>query len=257
MSAHVSGLAMTAIKGARVHAVPEIELEETGARGNRAFYLIDERNRMRNGKQLGKLQGVSTEYDPDSGRLALSFPDGSRVEGSVTYGPALSTGFFSRTYSARTVLGPWSEAISEYVGQRLRLVAPEISAIDRGPEGAASLISRASLARLAQQAGADSVDGRRFRMLIEVDGVTAHAEDGWMSRAVRVGDALVAVRGNVGRCLVTSRDPETGEITLPTLDLLGDYRREVESTEPLPFGVHAAVLEPGRVSVGDPVTVED
>jgi hypothetical protein len=28
----------------------------------------------------------------------------------------------------------------------------------------------------------------------------------------------------------------------------------VETTEPLPFGVHAAVAETGRVRVGDPVT---
>jgi uncharacterized protein YcbX len=257
MSAHVSGLAVTAIKGARIHAVPQIELGEMGARGNRAFYLIDDRNRMRNGKQLGELQGVSTDYDPDSGRLVLSFPDGSRAEGKVTYGPALSTGFFSRTYPARTVLGPWSDAVSDYLGQPLRLVAPEISAIDRGPEGAVSLISRASLTRLAEVAAQDTVDARRFRMLIELDGVSAHEEDAWMGRSVRVGKALVAVRGNIGRCLVTSRDPESGVIDLPTLDLLGSYRRDVTSTEPLPFGVHAAVLEPGTVSVGDPVTIGD
>jgi hypothetical protein len=31
------------------------------------------------------------------------------------------------------------------------------------------------------------------------------------------------------------------------------YRGEIESTEPLPFGVHAAVAEVGRVRLGDPV----
>jgi uncharacterized protein YcbX len=77
-----------------------------------------------------------------------------------------------------------------------------------------------------------------------------------MGRQVRVGDAVIAVRGNIGRCLVTSLDPETAGVTLPTLELLGDYRREVPSTEPLPFGVYGAVLEPGSVRVGDPVAVE-
>jgi hypothetical protein len=256
MSTHVSGLSMTAVKGTRVHTVSQIELSEAGARGDRAFYVIDDRDRMRNGKQLARLQAISTDYDMAAGRLALDFPDGSRAEGRVDYGPPLSTRFFSRTYAARPVLGPWSEALSRFFDQPLRLVAPEVAAIDRGADAAASIISRASLDRLARQAAADSVDARRFRMLIEVDGVAAHGEDDWMGQTVRVGDALIAVRGNIGRCLVTSLDPETGEVTLPTLELLGDYRRQVPSTEPLPFGIYAEVLEAGPVRVGDPVAVE-
>ena len=35
--------------------------------------------------------------------------------------------------------------------------------------------------------------------------------------------------------------------------VLATYRRDVETTEPLPFGVYAAVAEPGRVRLGDPV----
>jgi hypothetical protein len=31
------------------------------------------------------------------------------------------------------------------------------------------------------------VDVRRFRMLVEVDGVAAHAEDEWVGRTVRIG----------------------------------------------------------------------
>jgi uncharacterized protein YcbX len=73
---------------------------------------------------------------------------------------------------------------------------------------------------------------------------------------VRFGsDAVVRWHGNVGRCLVTGRDPDTGVATLPTLDLFGEYRRDVETTEPLPFGIYGAVRAPGVVRVGDAVTV--
>ena len=47
--------------------------------------------------------------------------------------------------------------------------------------------------------------------------------------------------GNVGRCIVTSRNPETGARTIPTLDILAEYRYGVETTEPLPFGVWGKV----------------
>ena len=95
--------------------------------------------------------------------------------------------------------------------------------------------------------GVDAVDGRRFRMNFGVDGIEPHAEDGWLGRRVAVGEAVVVPQGNVGRCVVTTQNPDTGRTDLDTLKALAAYRGDVETTEPLPFGVHAAVAEPGRV----------
>ena len=157
----------------------------------------------------------------------------------------------------RLVEGPWSEALSQVCGRPLRLVEAERRAgsVDRGAAGAVSLISRASLARLAEAGDVDSLDVRRFRMLVEIDGVDAHAEDRWVGRGrVQIGGATVAFGGHVGRCLITSRDPDTGAVDLPTLDILQDYRGSVDATEPLPFGVWGRVVRPGVVQVGDEVT---
>jgi uncharacterized protein YcbX len=93
-------------------------------------------------------------------------------------------------------------------------------------------------------------------MLVEIDGVGAHEEDRWVGRRVRIGEALVMVYGHVGRCLVTCRDPDTGIPDLPTLDLLRSYRGQLETTEPLPFGIYGQVLEPGEVRLGDAVLPE-
>ena len=93
-------------------------------------------------------------------------------------------------------------------------------------------------------------------MLFGVEGVAAHEEDTWLGRRVRIGEAVALVRGNVGRCIVTSRDPDTGERTLATLDVIAEYRDGVETTEPLPFGVWAEVAEPGRVRLGDRIELE-
>jgi uncharacterized protein len=250
----VTGLAITAVKGMRLREVHQIDLGELGAVGNRVFYVIDERHRMVNGKQVGALQTVVADYDVAGGNLALEFPDGSVARAPIEYGATLRTRFFSQRYAARELRGPWAGALSSYVGQPLRLVAPEIG-VDRGRQGAVSVISQASMRRLAEAASVESVDARRFRMLIEIDGVDPHEEDGWVRRRVAIGPALVAMHGHVGRCLVTSRDAETGEVNLPTLDLLGSYRRQVNSTEPLPFGIYGEVLEPGTVRTGDAVTL--
>jgi uncharacterized protein YcbX len=156
------------------------------------------------------------------------------------------------------VVGPWAEALSSFLGLELRLVQAELpgAGLDRG-RGAVTLLSTSSLEALREAAGADGpVDPRRFRMLFGVQGVEPHEEDSWRGRCMQIGEATVLVRGNVGRCIVTSRDPDTGARTLATLDAIAEYRDGVETTEPLPFGVWGEVAEPGVVRLRDSVVVE-
>jgi uncharacterized protein YcbX len=253
----VAALATTAIKGFRIRTRDELLLGPHGAREDRRFFVADARGRMVNGKQLGELCTLVADYEEAGRALTLRFPDGRVLAGPVELGPRTEVGFFSQTILAAPVLGPFAAALSDHAGQELVLMEPDRQggAVDRGPRGTISLISRASLAGLAEVAGLEAIDARRFRMLIEVSGTRPHEEDGWVGGAVRIGDALVSFEGHVGRCLVTSRDPDSGVIDLPTLELLRSYRAMQDTTEPLPFGVYGRVLEPGRVRVGDAVVV--
>jgi MOSC domain-containing protein len=255
----VTALTITPVKATRVRRVETIDIGPDGVRENRRFYLVDDRDRMINGKLIGELQQVLADYSDAQRTLRLELPGGHVVDGEIRLGDPIASKFFSQTAHGRLVDGPWSAALSEHFGRSLRLVEVDGSGtgVDRGADGAVSLISQASLTRLAQAGGNDSIDSRRFRMLIEIDGVTAHAEDGWVGRAVRIGEATAGFGGHVGRCLITSRDPDTGRIDLPTLDMLDDYRNGVDTTEPLPFGIYGQVLEPGTVHVGDAVTPID
>ena len=132
------------------------------------------------------------------------------------------------------------------------------AAVDRG-RGHVSLVGRASLAELGRQGGqGGSVDGRRFRMLFELDGCGAHEEDTWVKRHVRIGGALVRLRGDVGRCAITTQNPDTGVPDFDTLRTLNAYRPETaneKGKKHLPFGVYGEVVEPGEVALGDTVQV--
>lgn len=255
----VTGLAVTAVKATRLRQVDCVELGPDGVRENRRFYLIDDRNELVNSKRVGELQQVIADYSDAERRLRLELPDGRVIDDEVRLGGQVTTKFFSRAATGQLVDGPWSAVISDFVGRRLRLVEAGDTAVDRGSEGAVSLISRASLERLGDARDGDCrpIDVRRFRMLIEIDGVEPHAEDRWVGRTVRLGAAKVEFGGHVGRCVITTRDPDTGAVDLPTLKMLGSYRLDLDTTEPLAFGIHGRVLEPGTVMVGDAVTPMD
>lgn len=168
-------------------------------------------------------------------------------------GEVVQTNFWGkRDVPGRVVEGPWAAALSGYVGKDVVLVRVDDGAsavdIEHG-----SLVSRASCERLAAEVGAE-VDPRRFRMLLELDGASAHEEDEWNGRRVRIGEAVVRVGGPVPRCAITTQDPETGVRTLDTLRAIKDYRGvRVADGKSLDFGVYFTVEQPGRVWVGDSV----
>ncbi len=254
----VAALSATPVKGLRIVRRSTLRLEPGRIAGDRLFYLIDSRGRMVNGKRVRGLQTVSADYDERDARLTLAFPDGTALAAPIELGEEVPTRVYSSPRAARVLRGPLAGALSRHVGLELRLVAPADggSVADRGTAGAVSLISRGSLARLAEVSGADTVDARRFRMSVELDGVGAHEEDRWVGRSVSLGEARIEIAGHVGRCVVTTRNPETDEVDLPTLELLRSYRAALATSEPLAFGVYGRVLRPGTINVGDTVLPE-
>jgi MOSC domain-containing protein len=254
MAANVTRISVAPVKSLGLVHPHEIEVGPRGVAGDRRFWLVDEDGRLFNNKRCGPMVKIRPDWDEESRTLALTLPGGERVEGVVELGDPVAAEMYKHPQPSRRVIGPWESAISRVAGQPLTLLWAEGHATDRGYGGGpVSLISRASLERLGEEGGADGpVDGRRFRMLFEIDGVGAHQEDEWLGTRVQLGTAVLVFNGDVGRCVVTTHDPDTGVTDFDTLATLARYRREGRN-EPLPFGVYGAVVVPGRVRVGDPV----
>jgi uncharacterized protein len=255
MEGRVARISIAPVKALHVVNPDEVELTHAGVVGDRRFWLVDRNRRLVNGKGHPELMRVQPEWDETRRRLGLAFPDGSVVEGEVELSEPFAAELYGTLHPSRTVAGPWQEALSEFAGEPIELLWSEGGAQDRGNDrgGWATLISRGSLERLGVEAGAaEPVDGRRFRMLFEIDGVEPHEEDTWLGHQVAIGDAVVVPLGDVGRCVVTTCDPDSGVSDFDTLKTLAGYRRD-GVTEPLPFGVYCDVAVPGRVRVGDTV----
>ena len=77
--ARVAWLSLAPVKSLRLTSVDAIELELTGVRGDRRYYLVDDEGALLNAKRVPSLLAVRAE--PDDGRLLLRFPDGPEVDG--------------------------------------------------------------------------------------------------------------------------------------------------------------------------------
>lgn len=254
MTARVAWISRTPVKAFALEQLEEAVLGEGGIESDRRFYFIGETGRLVNDKDFPSLQLIRAVYDIEADVLILRLTDSREISGKVERGEEVATSFHRRPRAARLEIGPWNEPLSTFAGEPLRLVEPTAPGVDRGRNGAATLLGTGSLRALGGVLGAEPVDGRRFRMNFGIEGLEPHEEDAWVGRRVAIGDAVVLPHGNVGRCAITKQNPDTAVSDLDTLNGLAAYRGEVDATEPLPLGVHASVVQPGRVRLGDTVS---
>jgi uncharacterized protein YcbX len=57
------------------------------------------------------------------------------------------------------------------------------------------------------------------------------------------------------RCVVTTRNPDTGEHEMNTLKMIASYR--TDQPKQVTFGVYFYVKEPGSIAVGDTLSVSE
>ncbi len=232
----------------------EIDVTERGVVEDRRFYLADENGRFVDRTVVGRLVQVAAHTDPGATMLRMTFPDGTVIEDEVRLGEAVETPIYGRTGIGHVVDGPWGAALEPIAGRPISVVRGDLPGRTRSHP--TSLLSDGSLRELARHAGVDAVDARRFRMLIDLEGAAPHEEDTWIGRRIALGESILRVIEPDARCAITTQDPDTGTRDLDTLRTLIAYRG-LRDGKYADFGVLADVEQPGRIRLGDAVTVLD
>ena len=251
----VARLSIAPVRALGLEHPTEIELTELGVAEDRRFYLIDQAGRLIDRHVVPALVRIAAHTDPTGCRLQLAFPDGEVVEGDIDLGDPVETPIYGRIGVGHVVLGPWAKPLSEFAGRPIRIVRTDRVGGTR-TKHPATLVGDGSLARLAQALGVATVDGRRFRMLVELAGAAAHEEDDWVRGRIGLGEAILRISAAVPRCAYTTQNPDTGERDLDTLRAIKGYRGLVDGRD-LMFGVFGEVERPGRIRLGDEVRLLD
>jgi hypothetical protein len=137
---------------------------------------------------------------------------------------------------------PWNDLRSQRAVRLATWNSAELvrhEALDRFDVLPISLATDGAIAALG-------VDRRRLRPNIVVGGVDGLAERDWPGRQIRVGGAVLEIVKLRSRCVMTTFDPDTLEQDHGVLQRIVD---EFDGRAAL----DCAVLEPGRIAVGDPV----
>jgi len=184
-----------------------------------------------------RLMAVSSQLDKAAGSITLTHPD---LE-TITVNP-------DNAQDAKTLVA-WVTRISDPERSLPAQVyhVPGRGMTDSGTANL-SILSNASLAALSRAVGG-TLDQRRFRGNIWLDGFDPWEEFSWIGKHLRIGGAEFEITEPIKRCMATTVNPDTGQSDRATLDTLQS------NWEHKNFGVFGVVCKAGRIAPGDTVEV--
>jgi MOSC domain-containing protein len=264
--ARIARLTYYPVKGCAGTSVPAAEVGPAGLAHDRVFQVVAPDGDFRSQRRYPVLAAVRPRVDGD--RLELTAPgiedlvldirrDGPRHPGSTFswHGTGVHQGEEAAQWFSE-LLGLPSVLIG-VAPDHERVTGGETPGTAAFADGHALLVaSESSLDGLNERIasrGGEPVPMDRFRPNIVISGwVEPHTED--EVRAMTAGTAEFGYAKQCVRCTVPMVDQETGEKAGPEpIRTLASYRRHPDGG--VVFGMKAAVLRPGQVTVGDEVIV--
>jgi uncharacterized protein YcbX len=132
------------------------------------------------------------------------------------------------------------------LGHNARVIKQDRGVFDAFP---LSLLTTQSVASLSASVGKD-LDMRRFRpnLYIETTDVGDTPENAWIGETLAIGEIRMRIDKRDKRCVMINVDPETTERDAAIL-------RAVAEEHDARFGVYGSPVQPGKVKVGDTVSI--
>jgi uncharacterized protein len=266
----VTALYRYPVKSLRGTSLTHANVERLGLKGDRRWMVVDASGKFQTIREHPVMTQIGATLRDDGG-LVLSHPAHGSVAVDIPAATAPRSVLVWRdTVEAVPAAPSAGQFLSKVLGMPAELVylaKPDARPIDPDfaqPGDTTSfadgfpvlLTCTMSLndlnARLAE-AGAGKVEMRRFRPNLVISGARPWAEDTW--RVIRIGAVTFRVAKPCARCVVTTRDPDTGvqNDSREPLRTLARFHRA--SNGGIIFGQNLIPDSTGEIKVGDVVEV--
>ena len=215
--AHVDRLTVYPVKGLDPLDVDRSRIRAGGTLAmDREFALRSADGTRVNAKQSAGFHALETTYDPETTTLRVESPDRREFPLDTEDGRAEAAAWLSDALGLDADLSLERDRTTGHVDRT-----------EMGP----SVVSTATLEAVAGWFEDMTVQSarRRLRANVEIGGVPAFWEDRFVgdgAPAFRAGDVRIEGVTPCGRCVVPSRDPETGEPTPAFRERFVERRRE-------------------------------
>ena len=242
--ATVSELWRYPVKSMQGERVRSAAIGVEGLAGDRSYALFDRTTGLGvTGRRVPQLLYATASLRDDGG-VEVVLPDGE-----VSRGDDDLSDWLGRAVTLRRSDEPGPRRFESPIDFEHE-VASEWRAFNGSP-GAFHDLADASVSFIARATLGDW-DFRRFRANVLLDMPAGQTENDLVATTVQVGDALLSIRRQLGRCVMTTR-PQPGLAGLAPvekdLDVLRTIRRERGGT----LAAGAVVMHSGTIAVGDPL----
>lgn len=186
--------------------------------------------------RLPEIAQVRTRYDPDIGELLVEAPGRAPFRAILT------------NATGRAGFADWLQG---FLGERCNgglrvLEGPGDHRFMDSRDGFVSLVNLASVRDLEAKTGR-SLDPRRFRANLYVEGWPPWIENTILGASLAIGETRALVTKPIGRCRAIHVDPVKGE---EDVDLVSQIYNHFGHTV---LGVYMSVQGGGRITLGDTV----
>ncbi len=242
--------------------VDSFDMDDFGPEGDRRWMIVDEERRFVTQRSYPQLARIKARFS--GGDVEVDIPG----EGVFKLSPTNETFpvlVWRDWVKARLGECGANDALSRFCGESFRFVYMPDETFRRVDEervgeyrrvgfadGFPFLITNLSSLDELNTRLERSVTMRRFRPNIVIEGAEPWAEDDW--RELQIGARQFRLVKPCSRCIMTTVDPDRGvkDSSVQPLRTLSGYRRTAEGVI---FGMNAIHDQPGRIRVGDPVSI--
>jgi uncharacterized protein YcbX len=255
------------VKSLAGQALESAMVESRGLAGDRRWMMVTPQGRFLTRRELPAMAKVRADWT--GAGIVLSHRDGdSQTVPEPAAGAQVEVGVWDDTVIARDAGDAAAAWLSTVFGRPARLVhMPDTATrpVDPGygragdqvsfADGYPLLVTTAESLGALNRALASPVTMARFRPNVVLAGApAAFAEDGWT--ALRIGAVTLRMVKPCTRCVITTQDPDSGEVVEPmeplrTLRAMGRVMPGPRR-EPV-FGHNAIADATGTIAVGDAV----